>query len=170
MAQIKRQTGPEPRLPKAALLRNPLNNVKRPTLVFLNLDWAATSPAHAPATLALRNDLEVHCQGHFLPSGPSFEGIEFLSRTIMTGKTFSRNSQIGFLTFFSIFNMQFCQPNKKPGSGQTRTPVVKRPESYSLAFAFVSSSSSPNSSAATAAASAARSISGSSSGGRLREL
>jgi hypothetical protein len=32
------------------------------------------------------------CQERFLQLGPSFEGIEFLSRTIMTGKPFYGNS------------------------------------------------------------------------------
>ena len=88
----------------------------------------------------------------------------------MTGKLFSRNSKIEFLTIILENEIELLITEKKPGFGQARTPVFKRLQSYSLAFAFVSSSSSPNSSAATAAASAARSISGSSSGGRLREL
>ena len=76
------------------MLRNPHNKVKRPTPVFLNLDWAAASPAHAPATSAFRDGGKVSCQNHFLPSGPSIEGIAFVSRTIMTGKLFLRNSKI----------------------------------------------------------------------------
>jgi len=35
-----------------------------------------------------------------LPSGPSIEGIAFVSRAIMTGKSFLRNSKNAFLIYF----------------------------------------------------------------------
>jgi len=44
------------------------------------------NPAHAPATSAIRNENKTVLLEQSFSFGPSFEGIELLSRTIMTGK------------------------------------------------------------------------------------
>jgi hypothetical protein len=59
-----------------------------------SLDWAPMSPAHAPATSAIRNGQKQFCQNRFFPPGPSIEGIELLSWSIMTGSFFLRNRKI----------------------------------------------------------------------------
>ena len=89
----------------------------------------------------------------------------------MTGKIFSCNKKIEIEFSFVKVQISTFNLTRKTGSGQYPDPVLpfNKPV-YSLGLASAASSSSPNSSAATAAASAARSISGSSSGGRLREL
>jgi hypothetical protein len=43
-------------------------------------------PAHAPATSAIQNENKTVLLEQSFSFGPSFEGIELLSRTIMTGK------------------------------------------------------------------------------------
>ena len=119
--KIKRQTGHWSCLPKVAKLRSPHNKVKRPTPVFLNLDWAAASPAHAPATSAFRNGGKVNCQNHFLPSGPSIEGIAFVSRAIMTGR--SHFYAMEKLIFLSVFYQIISGVIKNRDPGNTCTPA-----------------------------------------------
>jgi hypothetical protein len=91
MVKIKRQTGPKPQSVEGREFYADLLTMSNAQPQRLSLDWAPMSPAHAPATSAIQMVKKLPCQKHFFPFGPSFEGIEFLSRTIMTGKIFLRN-------------------------------------------------------------------------------
>ena len=151
------------------ILRRPSNNVKCPTPAF-SLDRAPMNPAHAPATSAIRNSWKQPCQRSFPPPGPPYEGIGFVSRSIMTGYVFLSNSKFEFIVRI-LCVVALSSAGTKKGVRTCARPLffISRTD-YSLTWASAASSNSPNSSAATAAASAARSISGSSSGESLREL
>jgi hypothetical protein len=71
--------GPCPACRRSQILRTFPNNVKRPTPVFLNLDWATNCPAHAPATSAFRNGDKVNCQRHFSHSALLLKGLHLLA-------------------------------------------------------------------------------------------
>ena len=52
------------------------------------------NPAHAPVTSAIRIGLTQPLSEEHFPPGPPYEGIGFVSRSIMTGKVFLSNSKI----------------------------------------------------------------------------
>jgi len=86
MAKIKRQTGPESQSVEGREFYADLPTMSNAQPQLFSLDWAPMIPAHAPVTSAIRIGQKNVLSITFLPLGPSFEGIEFLSRTIMTGK------------------------------------------------------------------------------------
>jgi len=69
---------------RAANCTQTQNNVKRPTSAYRALIERPMNPAHAPATSAHRDDLQATCKRNFCHPALLFEGIEFVSRTIMT--------------------------------------------------------------------------------------
>jgi len=62
--------------------------------------------------------------GTAFPSGPSFKGIELLSRTIMTGKNLFRNKKVILQRDACIHMRWLFQNLKKTGSGWHPDPVL----------------------------------------------